>query len=166
MSARRAIGGAIALLVVGCGGTDTGGGAQAFSEAIVGGAIAPSPSVGVARILSETGESPICTATVLAPRLLLTARHCVARVDEAPFACDANGSPLGGSAEIFGDVEPASLAIRLPTSAPGMIDARAVAIRDDGARVLCGHDLALVLLDRELPDASTPALRLARGAAA
>src|SRR5262245_46282236 len=38
----------------------------------------------------EFGE---CTGTLLAPNLVLTARHCVANTDEAA-ACDETGKPL------------------------------------------------------------------------
>src|SRR5205085_4182717 len=50
-------------------------------------------------------RSGLCTATLIAPDLLVTARHCVSAVDSVT-ACASDGSPVSG-AMLHGDRAPA-----------------------------------------------------------
>jgi len=108
----------------------------------------------------------MCTATMVAPNLLVTARHCVSETD-ATAACDASGAPVTG-ARLHGDRAPSSLAIYpgLGGVAPDTTreygaTARGKALVVDPATTICNRDLAFVVLDRALFSVPYAAVRLA-----
>jgi hypothetical protein len=106
----------------------------------------------------------ICTAALVAPRLVLTARHCVADTD-TDVSCNADGAPDSGGG-VIGNHPPGTLYVFTGTERPDLDPkpwkpaGRGIEVLDDGSKNLCNHDLALVLLEQ--PVAATPlaALRL------
>ncbi|MBN1610439.1 MAG: trypsin-like serine protease [Polyangiaceae bacterium] len=92
-----------------------------------------------------------CSGTVVAPNLLLTARHCVSEYEDGAFTCSAEGELEHGEGQagVMGDLVP-----------PENIKVRAGAVPDPtevarGKRIfalatpsICRNDIALVLLDR------------------
>jgi len=114
----------------------------------------------------------VCTAALVGERLLLTARHCVARTNGESVACASDGSPLFGG-EIRANVDPKSLLVVTgATRPPGIgttIDpatfrpaSRGAEILDDGSKNLCDHDLAFVLLETPITGFPFASLRLDR----
>jgi hypothetical protein len=92
-----------------------------------------------------------CGATMIAPNLVLTARHCVSNADEK-LNCDIAGNPTFGG-EIHDDYEASDLRFYTGAGAPDASSAPAAVgarILHDGGTNLCAHDLAFVLLDRAL----------------
>lgn len=94
----------------------------------------------------------LCTATLVAPNLVVTARHCVSATD-ATAACGADGKPVAG-AMLHGDRAPATLAVYAAsgglapdTTAEAGASAHGKALVVDGATTICNHDLAFVILD-------------------
>jgi hypothetical protein len=112
------------------------------------------------------GDSTGCSGTLLAPRLVLTARHCVADTDETAL-CDSNGNAVQGGA-IQADNAATKLYAIAGTTRPNFISdidkvVRGAEIIDDGSKVLCNHDLALLLLEKALPGGKTAPIRLDGG---
>lgn len=111
----------------------------------------------------------LCTATLIAPNLVVTARHCVSQTD-ASAACGPDGAPVVG-AQLHGDRDPTTLAVFAvsggvspdTTTAQGA-SARGKALVASSATTICNHDIAYVILDKALSAPIAP-VRLAPPAA-
>ncbi len=107
----------------------------------------------------------VCTGTLVAPNLVLTALHCVAPSVAKPFRCESDGSlspPDDGSGWLAEPVPPSDVAAYFGPSAAQMEPAAyGMEIFGSGSTELCIDDIALVALDRDLP-APPAALRLER----
>lgn len=128
------------------------------SGAIVGGAASPASEDAVVLLRNPRGD---CTATLIAPNLVVTARHCVSSANRA-MTCDERGATLAGGQSGV-DYEPSKLAVYVGATLAraGALPPAALGrqIVHDGSPTLCDHDLAFVVLDESL--APTPApLRL------
>lgn len=106
----------------------------------------------------------ICTAALIAPRLVLTARHCVSDTD-ADVACAVDGTPTNGGA-VLSNHEPGMLYVFTGTQRP-VLDpktwtpsGRGMEVLDDGAKNLCNHDIALIVLEKPITGTPLAALRL------
>ncbi|HEU4579976.1 MAG TPA: S1 family peptidase [Polyangiaceae bacterium] len=123
-------------------------------QAIIGGELDESTAgvVGLALDLGRRGAAGHCSGTLIAPNLVLTARHCVAFTDDE----DEQGVVECDSAQ-FNDPLPANLvlvspsAVR-PTDANDPSYVRGKEIRTLGAPDVCGFDVALIILDGDIPD--------------
>jgi len=109
------------------------------------------------------GGAEGCTGTMLAPRLVLTARHCVAET-EPQLACDSAGNATFGGA-VKKELAASKLFAFSGRERPDFLSgldraARGAEILDDDAQNLCNHDLALILLEKPLPGAKIAPVRL------
>jgi len=107
----------------------------------------------------------LCTATVVAPNLVVTARHCVSAVDSVT-ACGSDGNPVAG-AMLQGDRAPADLAVFVGQGGrtPNFDEEKLAVTRGkklvvDDATTICNRDLAFVVLASKLAVPVAP-MRLA-----
>lgn len=113
-------------------------------------------SPGVVAIATAVGDTPshitLCSGALVAPNLVLTARHCVSRAVTATPSCDARGRSHNGD-HLAEDVDPAAIAVYLGSHVRPEVDtpvARAVRTLHPTGQVLCDADVAFVVLDRPL----------------
>jgi hypothetical protein len=136
-------------------------------QSIVGGSTsgADQDAVVVLARFEDGARAGLCTATLIAGNLAITARHCVSATDSAA-ACGPDGTPVVG-AMLHGDRDPASLAVFVTkggvapdTTMDVGASAHGRALVVDDATTICNHDVAFVILDKELTAPIAP-IRLA-----
>ncbi len=134
-------------------------------QAIVGGQAVQEPSP----VMLMRGPTGLCSATLVAKRLVVTARHCVAQLASGPFSCTPEGETKqnGTSGGRMGEDWPApDLTFFLAHHASSSLkkdpvpDAVGARIFSTETRTACRDDLAFVLLDRDIVDVAPARLRL------
>jgi Trypsin len=151
---------AVAALSAACG-SPSGEPGGRVEQAIVGGEPSDATQDGVLLLRGTIGDASelLCTASLVAPNLVLTARHCVAYLSEGLFSCDVHGE-LSPS-----DAEGGRLGLHLPPEQlqlySGETPRRAPLAR--GQRIfstlsptICRNDIAFLLLDRALEQPLVP----------
>lgn len=109
-----------------------------------------------------------CTGTLVAPNLVLTARHCVSDTDEGAI-CSADGTPIQGGA-VRTNHSASSIYVITGVNAASRLQSQNVdaqgsqIIVDESAKDLCNKDLAFVVLKQAIPNAKIAPLRLKGGA--
>jgi MYXO-CTERM domain-containing protein len=107
----------------------------------------------------KNGRTGTCTATLIAPNLLVTARHCIAETASAEIVC--------GNSAFSDPIPPANFiatnAVVLETSRE-WFEASKIEVPEEGNDT-CGFDIALVTLTKNVPaNVATPTVpRIDRG---
>jgi len=113
-------------------------------------AVEQEASSGVVAIATTMADSPshitLCSGALVAPNLVLTARHCVSRAVTATPSCDASAIAVYTGSHVRPDVD-------VPV-------ARAVRTLHPTGQVLCDSDVAFLVLDRPIPNATILSMRL------
>ena len=121
------------------------------AQAIVGGTV-DTTRPDVLLLQDDTAAGFRCTATLIAPNLVVTARHCVGKraVPSASTLCQGDATTNGAQSlpDYAGDV--AAAPMYLSDKPGGTILARGLLVYDDNATTTCAHDLALIGLDRNV----------------
>lgn len=129
-------------------------------------AVEQEASSGVVAIATSIGETPshitLCSGALVAPNLVLTARHCVSRAVTATPSCDARGRSHNGD-HLAEDVDPAAIAVYVGSQVRPEVDvpvARAVRTLHPTGQVLCDSDVAFLVLDRPVIGTNILSMRL------
>lgn len=136
------------------------------SQAIIDGEPSTDDENAVVLFVSASGQGiGQCTATLVAPNVVLTARHCVAQTD-LYSVCDENGRALQGG-RVQRDFDADDFFIFLGKDRPRFERGerpdpagrgRALFVPD--TKVLCDADIALVVLENDVADAMIAPMRL------
>jgi V8-like Glu-specific endopeptidase len=123
--------------------------AAANEDPIVGGR---SDRKDAAVVAIDIGGEGLCTGSLIGPRLVLTARHCVSETSEE-VACPAQGPQIQG--ERPADSFTILVGSDIRSARPVAIGERVITPDSDQ---LCEHDLALIELDRAVTGVTPLAL--------
>jgi len=125
----------------------TDGPTGSTSSAIIDGIASTTLQNYVVELVHPVGAGAfVCSGSLVAPNLVLTARHCVTSVPDEGFACDESGEGTDGGA-LGPDYPPASLFVYAGLGGPSEFTtptSYGTQIFHDDATNLCNHDLALI----------------------
>jgi hypothetical protein len=135
-------------------------------------AVKRSAIIGGTPVGAQTAVVPLvgtggCSGTLVAPNLILTAKHCVVKTSPGKYTCDATGNlianPNGGAAGnagppgVFGPVE-ALDEIRVGHTSP--LPPHVAQVLVSPGNTCCQSDLAMLVLDRSMDDSIVAPIRL------
>ena len=111
--------------------------------------------VALAEPISQTNVAVFCSGSLLAPNLVLTARHCIADIgDGSSESVDCKVSKFGASRD------PRSLYVSTeatPQTTKGALYGVSQILQAPGSTDVCGFDVALLILTKNVPaSAATP----------
>ena len=130
------------------------------TQAVIGGELSPAEQDGVVLLRTDRDTAvSVCSGSLLAPNLVMTARHCItARYPEDDIHCNSDGTldlPSGG--QLGAPARPADVHVftgtRVSTTdvfPDGVPAANGTTIVTTDGPSVCRDDLALVVLDRAL----------------
>lgn len=172
----RAAAAAVALgaaFLAGCGaaadGSERGASDEAFEgelatgqteTKIIGGAVDQGTSSQDAVVALRLGAQGLCTGALVAPNLVLTARHCVSQTRGPQVDCDEKGRSANGD-HLAADRSPSTIAVFLGArpNLGGPAAAIGRAVVHPAGNVLCNSDIALLVLDRDITSVAPLAVR-------
>jgi V8-like Glu-specific endopeptidase len=131
----------VSLAACSSGAPDSTDDSASSQDAIVGG---KSDTKDLAVVAIDIGGEALCTGSLIGPRLVLTARHCVSDTSEE-VDCPASGAQITG--ERAADSFTILVGNNIKTARAVAIGQRVITPDSD---VLCDHDAALIELDRDV----------------
>ncbi len=147
--------------VAGCavqGGEAVGSGSAPIIDGVESG-IEDNSAVWVGILSAEGYPMGSCSGVLVADNVVLTARHCVARTQSGGIACSKDGRSISGGG-VRSDYPADQLAIIVGATMSRKAAAFGKEVVTTGATNLCNNDLALIVLDRRIPDAMIAQIRL------
>lgn len=148
----RVVCGLPVALLVACSGGDSGRTDPGTkSDAIIGG-VADTGAGAHPNVVFLTHSGYSCTGSLIAPKLVLTARHCVSENVTQGIGCDIYGNSQNGD-HVGNDYTPSSIQVHTGAS-PGATVAVGTQILHPPGKNLCNNDIALVVLNQAV--AGTP----------
>jgi MYXO-CTERM domain-containing protein len=136
---------ACCALACGAGGSNGEQGASSEQLAISGGEPDSSDTNVFLLVSHRTEGIALCSASLIAPNLLLTARHCVSDVTSEQVTCGKTEASAPFAADTFYATNAASI-----EQVSSFFAVSAISVPSDGTDI-CGFDIALVTLKTAVP---------------
>jgi hypothetical protein len=163
--ASAALAALLGVLAAGCSSGETATKSDSFaktSSRIISGTDSTSDqdAVILLAVRDSTGLKGTCTGTLVAPNLVLTARHCVSDTDEGAL-CTKDGTPLKEGV-VRDDRPPSSLYVYAGVDAirsaddPARAAARGKSVFHETVSNICDADVAFILLDQSIQGRVAP----------
>ena len=147
LSVRALLAASMALVTMACGAGDRDEPVLDHVRSPIGGGQPDSVNTSVFMVVSQRGNAGValCSAALIAPNLLLTARHCVSEVSEDEVTC---GKTTAGALFPLGSL----VALNAPSidAAGPPFRVSALNVPNSGSEI-CGYDLALLTLATNVP---------------
>jgi hypothetical protein len=151
--------------VMGCGSEEAAQPAPGSADDDIFGGVkdddASSKSAVVALRIKRANNYELCSGALIAPNVVLTARHCVARILTDSVVCTEEGTSSRGMEHFTADEPPANIGIFLgaaPSFSKSPVAVGKTIIAPPG-NVLCNADFAILVLDRAIDGVEPLAIR-------
>ncbi|HEY8945768.1 MAG TPA: trypsin-like serine protease [Polyangiaceae bacterium] len=139
---------------------------EGTAQALIGGKVSTAELDAVVFIRANHPDGAFndCTGTLVSPRVVVTAKHCVTLVRQGAFVCSGNGKLMehGDGAGLFGGkLAPEAIQVHIgsrPSGEPVLARALLVTDSDDA----CHDDVAAIVLEEPLEVEHYPPIRLDR----
>src|SRR5215471_15487518 len=125
------------------------------SSAIYGGVEDVGSSQNDAVVAIKVGDGQqfeLCSGSLIAPNVVLTARHCVSVINNQAINCDQNGNSLDDGPDLGADQPLASIHV-FSGATPNLLgtpDANAKQLFHPQSATICNSDVALIVLDTSI----------------
>lgn len=128
------------------------------TQPVYGGIVSTEENDAVVQLFTGPEENRLCSGTVVAPRLVITARHCIAPYVEGSYQCNAEGGynetfprdpPNAGT--VAQPYAPEFVRVRIgqnPVGEEPTLGDKIYIVQTD---TICKNDIAIVRVDRDLP---------------
>jgi MYXO-CTERM domain-containing protein len=117
---------------------------------------------GVVALRVGTGSTfELCSGALIAPNVVLTARHCVTKNATSSVSCDENGRSANGR-HVSEDEDPATIGVYIgsaPSFAKPPVSTGRAIVAPTGP-YLCDSDIALLVLEKPIKDVAPLPVRI------
>ena len=153
VSGRRAVGVLLGAALCACSSNGPLGSSDSTDRApIVGGATDSNDKFVFGILINNMA---LCTGSLIAPNLILTARHCVAPINGGEESVNCDTDTFGQNYSPGGFLVTSNTVVN-DSSSSQLIGATAV--RTPADNDFCGNDIALLILESNVPTSTTPTI--------